>query len=96
MSITIKSTHKLNIGPYEVDLTTEELRELQEQIDSALSNSPRSDFKEYWLRYSKELKPLNDWSIPPITSDEDPNKFWMGASTSKCGPVNSAQTHIQP
>ena len=97
MSITIKSTHKLNIGPYTVDLTSEELVELRDQIDSALENRKNPGFQD-WLRYSKELRPFNDWTIPPVTCDEklDATKFWSGVHSSQCGPVNAAQTHIQP
>ena len=97
MSITIKSTHRLHIGNHIHDLTTEELIELRDQIDSALATRRNPGFQD-WLRYSKGLKPLNDWSIPPVTCNDklDATKFWSGVHTSQCGPVNAAQTHIQP
>lgn len=94
MSITIKSTHRLRIGDMTHDLTTEELLELRDQIDSALATRRNLGFED-WLRYSKGLKPLNDWSIPPVTCKEN-SKFWSGVHTSQCGPVNAAQTHVQP
>ena len=97
MSITIKSTHRLRIGDMTHDLTTEELIELRDQIDSALATR-RNAYLEDWRRYPKELQPLKDWTLPPVTCDEklDATKFWSGVQSSQCGPVNAAQTHIQP
>ena len=97
MSITIKSTHKLRIGDMTHDLTTEELLELRDQIDSALATRRNPGFQD-WLRYSKDLQPHNDWSIPPVTCDNNA-KAWVGSGIlhkSQCGPVNAAQTHVQP
>jgi hypothetical protein len=93
MSITIKSTHKLRIGDMTHDLTTEELIELRDQIDSALA-ARRWPSLQDWYQH-QNVRPLNDWSIPPVTS-KDNAKLWSGVHTSQCGPVNAAQTHIQP
>lgn len=94
MSITVNSTHRININGQVVDLTTQQLVELRDQIDQAISVKRRPAIKG-WDEFSRELNPLNDRSIPPVTCKEN-SKLWSGVHTSQCGPVNAAQTHIQP
>lgn len=107
MSITIKSTHRLRIGDMTHELTTEELLELRDQIDSALATKRCPNFDD-WPKFNGEKHP--QWrpipietgkkhlGILPVTCDEklDATKFWSGVQSSQCGPVNAAQTHVQP
>jgi hypothetical protein len=105
MSITIKSTHKLKIGNAVHDLTTEELLELRDQIDSALATKRGhhfEDWKPYTSPHPQWPIPIETvkkhWGIPPVTCNEklDETRFWPGVQSDKCGAVLAAQTHVQP
>lgn len=86
MSITVNSTHRINIDGQFVDLTTQQLVELRDQIDQAISVKRTPGIQD-WREYSRELTPFRDWVY---------NLGPMCGSTKLYGPVNAAQTHIQP
>lgn len=75
------------------DLTTEELLELRDHIDSALATR-NVVAREGWMRYPREPKPHNEWVYNPGPTSKDYfdyQKIWSGVV-----PVESAQTHVQP
>lgn len=94
MSITVNSTHRINIDGQIVDLTTQQLVELRDQIDQAIS-AKRTPAIKGWDEFSRELRPHNDCQLPSVTCKEN-SKLWSGVHTSQCGPVNAVQTHVQP